>query len=259
MPQITTARLRMNCERAGSGPRLLYISGTGSDLRARPGVFESPLAPAFDLLAYDQRGLGQTDKPPGPYSMRDYADDAAALLDVVGWERCRVMGVSFGGMVAQEFALRHPQRVERMVLACTSAGGAGSASYPLHELPDAPPEERARRSLHLGDTRMAAMERDHPARFQRFVDFIVQGYAIGEGRRGASAASGCSSRRAPATTCTTACRGCACPCWSAPAATTRSPRPRTRRRSRGRSRAPSWRCSKAATCSWCRTGRRTPA
>lgn len=184
MPQITTARLRMNCERAGSGPRLLYISGTGSDLRARPGVFESPLAPAFDLLAYDQRGLGQTDKPPGPYSMRDYADDAAALLDVVGWERCRVMGVSFGGMVAQEFALRHPQRVERMVLACTSAGGAGSASYPLHELPDAPPEERARRSLHLGDTRMAAMERDHPARFQRFVDFIVQGYAIGEGEEG---------------------------------------------------------------------------
>ena len=74
--------------------------------------------------------------------MADFADDAAALLDAVGWDDCLVLGISFGGMVAQEVAIRHPERVRRLVLACTSAGGEGGASYPLHELVDLSPEER---------------------------------------------------------------------------------------------------------------------
>ena len=93
MPHITSDRIRTYYERAGEGPRLLYISGTGSDLRAKPGIFDSPLASTFELLAYDQRGLGQSEIPEGPYSMRDYADDAAALLDAMGWEQCLVMGI----------------------------------------------------------------------------------------------------------------------------------------------------------------------
>jgi 3-oxoadipate enol-lactonase len=134
MPFVQLDRLKAYYERAGNGQRLLFISGSGGDLRAKPGVFESPLARAFDLLGYDQRGLGQTDKPAGPYSMQDYADDAAKLLDAIDWQDALVMGVSFGGMVAQEFALRHPRRVSKLVLACTSSGGAGGASYPLHEI-----------------------------------------------------------------------------------------------------------------------------
>src|SRR3569833_2969350 len=67
-------------ERAGSGPPLLFISGTGGDLRTKPNVFDGPLAKAFDLLAYDQRGLGCSEKPDVAYSMADYADDAAALM-----------------------------------------------------------------------------------------------------------------------------------------------------------------------------------
>jgi pimeloyl-ACP methyl ester carboxylesterase len=66
--------------------------------------------------------------------MQDYAADALALLDDVGWSTCMVIGVSFGGMVAQEFAVTNPDRVDRLVLACTSAGGAGGSSYPLHDL-----------------------------------------------------------------------------------------------------------------------------
>ena len=85
--------------------------------------------------------------------MTDYAADALALLDDVGWSSCRVIGVSFGGMVAQEFAVTNPYRVERLVLACTSPGGAGGSSYPLHELGRRDNPEESVRMLSLLDTR----------------------------------------------------------------------------------------------------------
>jgi 3-oxoadipate enol-lactonase len=137
----------------GPGPRLLFLNGTGGDLRQKPSFIDGPLASEFEILAHDQRGLGQSGKPDVEYSMADYADDAAALLDHVGWDRCHVFGVSFGGMVAQEFALRHPGRVDRLVLACTSSGGAGGASYPLQDLAKLEPEEYMKRIVAIGDTR----------------------------------------------------------------------------------------------------------
>src|SRR5690242_12771646 len=85
--------------------------------------------------------------------MADYAADAAALLDEIGWERARVIGVSFGGMVAQELAVTVPERVERLALLCTSPGGAGGASYPLHELATLPPDEARAKGMELLDTR----------------------------------------------------------------------------------------------------------
>jgi 3-oxoadipate enol-lactonase len=172
MPFVQLGRLNAYYERAGNGARLLFVSGSGGDLRAKPGVFESPLARAFDLLAYDQRGLGQTDKPAGPYSMQDYADDAAKLLDALDWEDALVMGVSFGGMVAQEIALRHPRRVSKLVLACTSSGGVGGASYPLHEIADMPIEERILLQMSISDTRQNAdWQRAHPAAVERALAF----------------------------------------------------------------------------------------
>ena len=128
MPFAAVNGIRIHYELSGTGPRLLHISGSGGDLRRQPGVFDSPLSAHFEILAYDQRGLGQTDKLDGTYTMMDYAQDANDLLDVVGWDRCMVIGISFGGMVAQELALHSPQRVERLVLACTSSGGAGGSS-----------------------------------------------------------------------------------------------------------------------------------
>src|SRR5471030_2699535 len=96
-------------ERAGAGPPLLFLSGSGADLRAKPNQMDGPFVRAFDILSYDQHGLGQTSKPDMRYTMADYADDAARLMDHVGWASAKVIGVSFGGMVAQEFVLRHPQ------------------------------------------------------------------------------------------------------------------------------------------------------
>src|SRR5579863_3399087 len=143
-------------ERAGHGAPLLFISGTGGDLRVKPNVFDGPFPKLFDVLAYDQRGLGRSGKPDVEYSMAHYADDAAALMEHVGWPTAKVVGVSFGGMVAQELVLRHPAKVERLVLACTSPGGAGGASYPFHEIQHLKGEARARHLISISDTRLDA-------------------------------------------------------------------------------------------------------
>jgi 3-oxoadipate enol-lactonase len=189
MPLARVRDIEMYFERAGSGREVLFIGGTGGDLRQKPSVFDGPLARGFDLLSYDQRGLGRTSKPDRPYRMSEYADDAAGLLDDVGWDRVAVVGVSFGGMVAQELVLRHPARVERLVLACTSSGGKGGASFPLHELAKLPAEEQAFRSLELGDTRYdAAWRAENPEAAQKLLALMAS--------RRAPAASGAEGQRA---------------------------------------------------------------
>ena len=77
------------------------------------------------------------------------AADGAALLDHLGWESVRVFGISFGGMVAQEFAVTWPERVTRLALMCTSPGGAGGSSFPLHTIEAMEPAEQERLRLHL--------------------------------------------------------------------------------------------------------------
>jgi 3-oxoadipate enol-lactonase len=175
------ARLRdidVHYELRGEGRPVLFINGTGRDLRQKPSVFDGPLGRADDLavLAYDQRGLGQSSKPDVAYSMADYADDAAALIEHVGWRSCAVIGVSFGGMVAQELAIRHPRLVDRLVLCCTSSGGAGGSSYPLHELADLEPRERARRQVSLSDVRLEVTD--------ALVDMALATASVGQGEPG---------------------------------------------------------------------------
>ncbi|MET0458024.1 MAG: alpha/beta hydrolase, partial [Ilumatobacteraceae bacterium] len=94
-------------EQGGDGPRLLFFNGSGATLASSAPLIDV-LRQQFEVLAHDQRGLGRTSVPPGPFTMADYAADGAALLDHVGWDRCAVIGVSFGGMVAQEFAVTWP-------------------------------------------------------------------------------------------------------------------------------------------------------
>ncbi|MEH2088866.1 alpha/beta fold hydrolase [Nostoc sp.] len=175
MPFVSVRDLQMYYEIRGTGQRLLSISGTGRDLQRSPTIFDSPLAPHFEILAYDQRGLGQTSKPDIPYTIADYAADADSLLNAVGWENAHVIGISFGGMVAQELALSYPHRVKRLVLACTSSGGAGGSSYPLHELANLPSEELAHRQITIADTRWQeeAWLSSRTAQFQELVKLTL--------------------------------------------------------------------------------------
>jgi len=183
MPHIRTPQIEIYYEQAGIGPPVLFISGTGGDLRLKPNVFDGPLSRHFQVTAYDQRGLGQTDKPDKPYTMADYADDAAHLLDALGLDQVHVIGVSFGGMVAQEFALRHQSRIRRLVLACTSPGGEGGASFAFHELA-LTGIERAAHMIPISDLRHDAQwAARHPDQYQRMIDMAARDpYADEPGR-----------------------------------------------------------------------------
>ena len=152
MPVVSANGIDIYYERAGTGPRLLFFNGSGSTL-ATSGALIELLHPAVRCRSPTTSAAWAARRSrPGPYSMADYAADAAALLDAVGWDRCRVVGISFGGMVAQELAVTWPERVERLALACTSPGGEGGASYPLHELA-APGGGAGRERPRLLDTR----------------------------------------------------------------------------------------------------------
>jgi pimeloyl-ACP methyl ester carboxylesterase len=131
---------------------LLFCNGSGMTVQTVRPLLDL-VAAKFDLLAWDYRGLGRSGLLTGPYTMADLAADAVGLLEIAGWDSCRVLGVSFGGMVAQEFAVTNPERVERLALACTSAGGAGGSSYPLHKLQELPSQQRAAAQLKLADSR----------------------------------------------------------------------------------------------------------
>lgn len=173
MPFAEGAGVEIWFERAGDGPRVLVINGTGSDLRVKPNIFDSPLARGADLVSYDHRDLGRSTRVETQPTMADFADDAAAVLDAVGWESASVVGISFGGMVAQELAIRHPGRVSRLALLCTSSGGAGGVSYPLHELEGLDESERARVLLAINDTRYdLGWQAAHPEEAAPLIDFV---------------------------------------------------------------------------------------
>jgi 3-oxoadipate enol-lactonase len=186
VPTITANGISLYYERSGGGPPLLFCNGSSSTI-AGSALLIAPFAARFDVVAHDQRGLGRTEIPPTPYTMSQYAADAIALVDAVGWDRCRVAGISFGGMVAQELAVTWPERVERLALLCTSPGGALGASYPLHELADLPEVERESAFVALLDTRFTpTWLADHPAD-QALVDLVAArdgGETSAEQRRG---------------------------------------------------------------------------
>ena len=119
--------MRIAWEEQGAGPPLLLVQGIGYARWSWEPIVPG-LARHHRVLFFDNRGIGESDKPAGPYTARQMADDALQVLDEAGVQRAHVLGASLGGMIAQEVASVVPERVDRLVLCCTTPGAGG---YPM--------------------------------------------------------------------------------------------------------------------------------
>lgn len=177
--RIATRRLALFVCRAGHGLPLLFLGGSNFDMRLRKAVFSSALTDHFEVVAFEPRGLGRSDQPSGNWTMQDYADDACALLDAIGWQRVCVVGESFGAMTAMELAIRYPQRVAKLCLMAGSSGGAGGSSYPIEQFLSLSPRARAVAALRVHDLRFDALLRDDQAAAEaRIADRIAADAAL---------------------------------------------------------------------------------
>jgi 3-oxoadipate enol-lactonase len=130
MPKIRVGEHELHYERGGSGEPLLMIQGMSGTHVAWGEPFLAPLRESFDVIAFDNRGIGLSAPIDGPFTIVEMAEDAAGLLDELGIESTHVVGISMGGMIAQDLALAHPERLRSLTLGCTYCGGPGSQLMP---------------------------------------------------------------------------------------------------------------------------------
>lgn len=130
MPKAAVKGTQLHYERAGSGEPLLLIQGMSGTHVSWGEPFKGALEESFDVVAFDNRGIGLSDRISEPFTIAEMAADTAALLDQLGWESAHVVGISMGGMIAQELALAHPDRLRSLALGCTYCGGPGSQLMP---------------------------------------------------------------------------------------------------------------------------------
>ena len=121
--------MNIKWESAGEGSPLLLIQGLGYGRWGWEPILPG-LAARHRVVFFDNRGIGESDKPDGPYTAAQMAGDALQVLDEAGLERAHVLGASLGGMIAQELAVAAPERVDKLVLCCTTPGGPSAVPMP---------------------------------------------------------------------------------------------------------------------------------
>lgn len=126
MPLLSAGRVELSFERSGSGPPLLLIMGLSGTASHWGEPFLQLLRENFEVIVYDHRGVGDSSRVDGPFTIADLAADAANLLDMLEIDSAEVLGISMGGMIAQELALAHPEMIKTLALGCTYCGGEGS-------------------------------------------------------------------------------------------------------------------------------------
>ena len=151
MPIASINNLNIHYEVQGVGEPLLLIMGYRGSSYMWGDELLDPLSRYFQVITFDNRGTGDSDKPNAVYTLPMLAGDAAGLLRHLDIPRAHIFGVSMGGMIAQEFALYYPRQVKRLILGCTNCGGPNAILAPLRVLeklltpPDMPREEALRR------------------------------------------------------------------------------------------------------------------
>jgi len=130
MPKVEVAGREFHYERGGSGEPLLLIQGMSGTHVSWGEPFKGALEESFDVVAFDNRGIGLSGPVDGPFTIVEMAEDTAALLGELGLESAHVVGISMGGMIAQELALAQPGLLRSLTLGCTYCGGPGSRLMP---------------------------------------------------------------------------------------------------------------------------------
>ena len=141
MPLAKLQDININYRVEGMGDPLVMIMGFSSPMIGwyyQANFFKK----YYRVITFDNRGVGKSDKPQGPYTTRMMADDTIQLMDHIGIEKAHIMGASMGGMIAQELAINYPERVNKLVLACTYASQDGlSVSPEMRKTSQQPPEK----------------------------------------------------------------------------------------------------------------------
>jgi len=128
MPEARINGISINYSVEGKGEPLFLIMGFSGSKMA--WYFQRrAFRKHFQVVTFDNRGVGESGKPAGPYSMQMFVDDTVGLMDHLGIEKAHILGVSMGGMIAQHIAISHPERVRKLVLGCTFASRHGDGGH----------------------------------------------------------------------------------------------------------------------------------
>jgi 3-oxoadipate enol-lactonase len=179
MPLAEVADIQLDYERSGSGEPLLLIMGMSGTALHWGEPFLAELRREFEVIVFDHRGVGASTQLHGAVTIAQMAEDASGLLSAIGIDSAHVLGISMGGMIAQELALAHPGQIRTLTLGCTYCGGEGSAL--------AAPEvmQRLGEAMMSGDRQLAlrvAWEINVSAQFAADADAYARFLAISEQR-----------------------------------------------------------------------------